>query len=271
VDERGQINHELTHQKDEKSMNFAMSPTFPQSTFLEFGRLAGTFFPPVLSDENFNDPCQKLSHFQRAWLAVRYRHRACSDQNEAFKNLFSKTMANDLWREWLEGEEHNYELEQSVYNFFMNALSVFESLGFCLYFLGAMIAPKNFPNVINAKLISLKATHTAFFAAFPHASMTAHLMALSKDPDFVRIDAIRNILAHRLSGRRNVRSYGAIHPDGTYTETREELWNIPGLNEKLIFNEELLQRHFDDLNRLLTTLISASLEFVKSEMSAVGE
>lgn len=251
-------------------MNFAMSPTFPQSTFQEFGSLAGTFFPPVLSDENFNNPCQKRVHFQRAWLAVRYRHRACSDQNETFKILFTNAMDNELWREWSEGEEHNYELEQSVYTFFMNALSVFESLGFCLYFVGATIAPKNFPNVRNTKLISLKATRTAFNAAFPHATMTAHLMELSKDPDFIRIDVIRNILAHRLSGRRNVRSYGATHPDGTYTGTRKELWNIPGLNEELIFNEELLQRHFDDLNRLLTALILASLEFVKSEMRAGG-
>ena len=252
-------------------MNFAMSPTFPQSAFQEFGKLAGTFFPPVLSDENLNDPCHKLTHFQRAWLAVRYRHRACSEQNEAFKILFTNAMASDLWREWSEGEEHQYKLEQCFYHFFMNALSVLESLGFCLYFVGALIDPNKFRNVSKPKHITLKATRTAFDAAFPQSSMTAHLMQLSKDPDFIRIDAIRNILAHRLSGRRNIRTSGAIHPDGTYTETREELWYIPGLNEELVFNEELLQRHFDDLNRLLTALILASLEFVKAEKRATDE
>lgn len=139
-------------------MNFAMSPTFPQSTFQEFGKLASSLFPPILSDENLNDPCQKLLHFQRAWLAVRYRQRACSEQNEAFKLLFTDAMASDLWREWSEGEEHHYELEQCLYNFFMDALSVFESLGFCQYFVGAMIDPKNFPNVSNPKYITLKVT-----------------------------------------------------------------------------------------------------------------
>jgi|SRR3990172_4008409 len=252
-------------------MNFAMSPTFPQNTFEEFGKLARTFFPPVLSDENQNDPCQKLSHFQGAWRAVCYRHRACSEQNEAFKILFANAMDSELFREWSEDEEHHYKLGQCLYNFFMNALSVFESLGFCLYFVGAMIDSNNFTDVSNPKHIKLNTTRTAFEAAFPRASMTTHLIELSKNPDFIRIDTIRNILAHRLIGRRNIRSSGTTHLDGTRTEAREEVLYIPGLNEELAFNEKLLQRNYDDLNRLLTALISASLEFVQSEMRAPGE
>ncbi|HLB01200.1 MAG TPA: hypothetical protein VJO14_07415, partial [Bacteroidota bacterium] len=67
------------------------------------------------------------------------------------------------------------------------------------------------------------------------------------------------------------RSSGTTHLDGTRTEAREEVLYIPGLNEELAFNEKLLQRNYDDLNRLLTALISASLEFVQSEMRAPGE
>ena len=112
------------------------------------------------------------------------------------KSPFTNAMASDLWREWSEGEEHQYKLEQCFYHFFMNALSVLESLRFCLYFVGALIDPNKFRNVSKPKHITLKATRTAFDAAFPQSSMTAHLMQLSKDPDFIRIDAIRNILAH---------------------------------------------------------------------------
>ena len=65
-------------------MNFSVPPTFPQDTFQEFGKLASKFFPAVLSDENRDDPFQKQQHFERAWLAVRYRYRASSEQNEAF-------------------------------------------------------------------------------------------------------------------------------------------------------------------------------------------
>lgn len=249
-------------------MNFSMPSTFPQDSFQEFGELASKFFPSILSDENLEDSFQKLWHFQRAWLAVRYRYRACSEHNEAFKTLFVNARASDLWREWSEGEEHHYKLEQCLYHFFMNALSIFESLGFCLYFVGGMVGPKHFANVCNPKHITLKATRSAFEVAFPYASITNHLRQLLKYPEFSKIELIRNILAHRLSGRRNVRSPGIIDSDGTYTQTREEIWHIPGLNEELVFDEELIQHHFNEVTRLLTMLISASLDFVKEKKTA---
>jgi hypothetical protein len=78
-------------------------------------KLASSFFPEVLS-ENFGDPSEKHEHFQRAWLAVCYRYRACSEYNAAFKTLL--TNASDLWREWTADEEQNYEVEQCLYHFF---------------------------------------------------------------------------------------------------------------------------------------------------------
>lgn len=255
----------LSHRKDGESMNFVMPSTFPEDAFKEFGKLARGFFPPILSDQNLEDSDQKLGHFQGAWLAVHYRYRACSELNEAFKTLFSNAMASDLWREWSEGEEHHYQLEQCIYHFFMNALSVFESLAFCLYFVGGMISKKHFTQIKNPRNITLKATISAFEDAFPQLSLTGHLRELSEDTDFGKVDEIRNILAHRLIGRRNVRSYGTTDSNGKYTQTREEVWHIPGSTEELVFDEELIQRHFDEVTRMSTTLISASIEFVKSE------
>lgn len=240
-------------------MNFSMPSTFPQDTFQEFRKLASKFF----SDENLCDPFQKQRHFELAWFAVRYRYRACSEHNEAFKALLDN--ATDLWREWGADEEQNYRLEQCLYHFFMNCLSVFDSLVFCLYFVGGMVDPKHFAHVSNPKSITLKTTTTAFMAAFPHASINNHLRELSKDSEFSKIEATRNILAHRLTGRRNVHSCGTTDSGGTYTQTREEIWYIPGSNEELAFDENLIQRHFEEVTRLLTTLISASLEFVQSE------
>lgn len=251
---------------ESESMNFIMPLTFPEDAFKEFGKLAGLFFSPILSDQNFEDSHEKLGHFRGAWLAVHYRYRACWELNEAFKTLFLNAMANDLWREWSEGEEHNYQLEQCIYHFFMNALSVFESLAFCLYFVGGIINKIYFNLIKNPRNITLKTTISAFEAAFPQLSLTDHLRNLSKDTGFGKIDEIRNILAHRLIGRRNVHlSNGISDSSGKYTQTREEIWHIPGLTGKLVFDEELIQRHFDEVNRILTTLISASLAFVKSE------
>lgn len=255
-------------------MNLSMPSTFPHDIFQEFAKFAGNFFPDILSDENLCDPFQKRQHFERALLAVCYRYRACSEYNIAFKALFSNT--SDLWREWGADEEQNYKVEQCLYHFFMNGLSVFESLGFCLYFVGSMIDPKHFPEVSSPRRIKLETTVSKFEAGFPNALITNNLRELLKNSMFTEIRAIRNILAHRLSGRRNIRSYGNIDSDGTYTHTRKEVWHIPVSNEELVFkelvfDEELIQRYFDEVTRLLTTLISASLEFVKSQKRVIRE
>src|SRR5438445_592224 len=48
------------------------------------------------------------------------------------------------------------------------------------------------------------------------------------------------------------------------TQTREEFWRVLGSDEALLYDEGLIQRPFDEVTHLLTTLIAASLEFVKS-------
>ncbi len=246
-------------------MNFDLPAGFPRNEFQEFGKLAASLFPSALSDEDLDDSLQRRLHFQGSWLAVCYRYRACVEQNAAFKTAFDKAMSSDLWCEWSVDEDHNYELEQCLYSFFMNALSVLESFGFGLYFIGATIDAQNFLKISKPKTITLETTHTAFKAAFPNSSVTAYLTTMAQDPGFTRIHTIRNLLAHRLTGRRNIRSVGSIHPGGTYTERREDLWYIPGLNEEVYFDKQLMQRHLDDVTRLLTALTSASLEFVKSQ------
>jgi hypothetical protein len=241
-----------------------MPPTFPQEAFQKFAQSASKFFPRFMSDEYLDDPLQKRQHFDLAWVAVRYRYRACSEYNEAFKTLFVNAKANDLWREWGDDEEINYKLEQNVYQFFMSGLSVFDSLGFCLYFIGSGVSSAHFP-IVEKKTpwsITLDTTREAFTTAFPQESITNYLIELSKDKGFKNIKDIRNILSHRVIARRHVREYGSTHSDGTYTHTREEVLYVPDSKAALPFDEELIQRNFNEITRLLTTLISASLEFV---------
>ncbi|MGA2224852.1 MAG: hypothetical protein ABSH41_10460 [Syntrophobacteraceae bacterium] len=240
--------------------HISMPPTFPQDEFQKFLQSASKFFPPFMSNDDLNDPLRKLLHIDWAWQAVRYRYRSCWEYNEAFKALFAN--ASDLWREWGVDEELNYKIEQCVYHFFMSGLSIFESLGFCLYFIGSGVSSAHFPKVNKPRLITLEATKDAFTIACPKDSISDYLAELLEDKEFKNIDGLRNILAHRLSGRRNIREYGSTQPDGTYTHTREEVWYIPDSEAELIFDEELLQRPFDEITRLLKALISASLEFV---------
>jgi len=246
-------------------MFIALPPSFPKDKFQEFGLLAAQFFPKLLSDGFLSDPLQSRIHLDRSWMAVAYRYRECAEHNEEFKALLRG--ANELWKEWGADEEQNYKLEKCIYGFFTNGLSIFESLGYCLYFVGAALQTVDFPHVQQPKKITLDKTAKAFQAAFPGLLITSRLAALPQEPEFKRLDTVRNILAHRLSGRRNVRGESIHHSDGTFTHTREEVWHIPGSSDELIFDEEMIQRCLDGITGLLTSLVEASIEFARRHVS----
>lgn len=253
-----------------------MPPGFPRDVFVKFLTRASEYFSPILSDEDLNDSLMKRQHFERAWFGVLYRYRACADCNEDFKTFLdkeaehiedSKSLLDNesaLRREWLLDEEQNFMLENCLFNFFMSGLSVFESLGFCLYFLGSAIRPDCFQHIANSRKITVDETASAFREAFPEATITHLLGELSQDFEFNILSDLRNILAHRLSGRRNVRSHSTIHPDGNYTENRIEFWYLPGSNVSWIFDEELIERHLGEITSLFTLLASACLEFAEN-------
>lgn len=52
-----------------------MPAGFPQEVLVNFLTRASAYFPPILSDEDLNDPLMKRQHFERAWFAVLYRYR----------------------------------------------------------------------------------------------------------------------------------------------------------------------------------------------------
>ena len=246
-----------------------MPPAFPLDDFRAFGIAAGAFLPRLLSDEDLNDPLAKRRHFDWAWQAVRYRYRSCAESGEEFKGLLANPSQS-----WVAGwgdEELTYRLERCIYIFFMSGLSVFESFGFCLYFLGGALQVGDFPHIATPKKITLATTSKAFTAAFPTAAITTCLAALLKKPEFGKIDAIRNLLAHRLSGRHSVQGETRIHTDGTHTHTQEETWHIPGLRQKLKFGDDMLERHLDEITGMLSTLTTEAREFAESKKPAPGQ
>jgi hypothetical protein len=243
-------------------MDITMPGAFP-AEFREFGLATRPFFPKCLSDEDLNDPLKRRLHFDWSWQAVRYRYRLCTECNEEFK---------DLWKVECENQELTYKLERCIYMFFMGGLSVFDSFAFCLYFLGHALQPSAFPDVANPRNITRKTTSRAFNAAFPQAEIAGLLAGLPDDAGFSIIYEVRNVLAHRLSGRPSVRSASTRHADGTSTtDWHEETWDVPGAPERLTFNEELLQRHLDGITRLLTALATAAREFAKSNQLAKAQ
>lgn len=244
-------------------MNLAMPVTFPIDEFRAFGVAANTFLPKLLSDEDLNDPLARKRHFDLAWQAVRYRYRGCSESNEEFRTLLANP--SELWRAGWDDEELMYKLERCIYVFFMSGLSVFESLGFCLYFLGGALRPSDFPHIANPKKINLTVTSEAFTAAFPDATISSSLAELLRKLEFVTVHEIRNLLAHRLSGRRSV----CTSSDGRGYK-RKEGWHIPGSSEEQEFDRDMLQRHMSEITAMLTVLTAAAREFAESQSPARG-
>ena len=243
-------------------MNFVIPEQFPQYAFQDFGKLASELFPGILSEEAATDPLQRQHQFLKSWVAVRYRYRACSEANEEFKSLFAN--ATELFREWNFDEEYWYKIERCLYTFFMNAVSVFESFGYCLYFVGNALNPQAFVHVAQPKKITLRTTSEAFCAAFPHSAISDRLATLRNDSEFCKVDSVRNILAHRISGMRSVRSYSVLELDGTFTGSREDVLHLHGADE-LQYDEELIQRHLNGLTAKLTVLVEAALELLQPE------
>jgi hypothetical protein len=244
-------------------MNFTMPSTFPTSEFQAFGIAASNFFPALLSDEVLYDPQEKRRHFDLSWQAVRYRYRACCECNDEFKALLDNP--SEEWQAGWGDEELTYRLERCIYIFFMGALSVFDSFALCLYFLGNAIQPAAFSDVSNPRKITRASTQRAMNVAFPKDAITGLLVGLSQDMRFSTKDAFRNLLAHRLSGRRSVRSSGTLNTDGTYTtDFHEETWQIPGATGKLVFDKDMLERQLADVADILSALATAARAFAES-------
>ena len=238
-------------------MNLTMPTTFPLEDFLAFGKLASGFFHPLLSQENFNDPLEQQHHFSMAWLAVQYRYRTCWESNEDYRAIIAN--AGELWKEWASDEEQNYLVETCLFRFYTSALSVFDSFGFCLYFVGNGVDGTHFVSVSEPRKITLNATKNEYSSAFPNTGLSYQLSGLLTDPKFKEISAIRNIVAHRLTGRRTIRTCGG---------KREEHWYVPGVGDTTTFDPDMVQRHFNEVTRLLTTLTSAALEFMRRRIAS---
>jgi hypothetical protein len=208
--------------------DLAIPPSFPETDFRAFGIAASNSFLPITSEENLFDPLERRKHFDWSWQAVRYRYRNCAECNDEFKVLLAKP--SQSWQNGWGDEELLYKLERCIYVFFTSALSIFDSFAFGLYFYGNAIQPATFPLISTPRKIDRKRTGVAFHGAFPNASITRLVLSLQSDPTlttndarFVAIDTVRNLVGHRVSGRRSVREWGTTHEDGTHTSKRERV------------------------------------------------
>ena len=240
-----------------RGIAIVMPPGFPEAEFRAFGIAADPFFPKLPSKKALNDPLEKHRQFDCSWEAVRYRYRTCAECSDEFKAVLASPSDSGVagWGD----EEMTYRLERCIYTFFVSGLSVIESFGFCLYFLGNALRPNDFPHVSKPPKITLETTCKAFAAAFPTAAMATRLAALLQKPEFKKITAFRNILAHRVSGRLRVR----VSVTGQ-TYVQQESWHVPGSTGTLAFGEEMLHGLLDEIAGMVTPLVTAAREFAEN-------
>ena len=238
-----------------------MPASFPMDEFRAFGLATREHFPATLSNEDMNDPLHRRTNFDCAWQAVRYRYRGAAEASDELRELLANPSA--LWLAAFGDVDFNYKLERCIYVFFLSAFSVFDSFAYCLYFLGHSLQPAAFPSVATPHQITQKRTAQSFKTTFPNEAITLALAGLAVDERFGQLDELRNILAHRLSGRRSIRASSTLEPDGTQTNWHEERWHIPGASESPTFDQEMLQRHLDNVAAMLRPLIATAWEFAE--------
>ena len=239
-----------------------MPAAFPSRTFRAFGIASARFFPRVLSDEYLSDPVHRTTQHQWSWQAVRYRYRTCSETADEFQVLVAS--GDEGWRVGMaQNEELTYKLERCIYIFFLNALSIFESFAFCLYFVGSGVRPSAFPLVRNPRRITIKLTAEVYEKEFPKAAISDELKQFLSSAEFRRIDVIRNLLAHRVSGRKSVQGWSTVSGQTILEHRREESWHIPGCPEKLQFSGDMLHAELRQLTVKLRSLVTAANQFAR--------
>jgi hypothetical protein len=152
-------------------LNLRMPESFPHEEFIEFWKQAGMVHLPYLVDVTgkkvslepklIRDDPRLAGPIESAWNAVRYRYRACAECNEEFKGILGEnsTTSRESAIDGVRGES-SYRLERCLYNFFVNSISVFDSFGFCLYYVGRERQRDAFRHASQPRKISLRETNS---------------------------------------------------------------------------------------------------------------
>jgi hypothetical protein len=153
--------------------------------------------------------------------AVAYRFAAADESHERF--VVAITGA-DAFR--LNGPR--YTQEESLFTFFVNALSTLECLHFALYNLGACVKPGAFPAETRDDLrgVSIKETTRRFKMAYSGTPFTKTLLALRDSTELKALIGYRDFLTHRgVPPRRH--DLGYVPPGGVVDMSSARSVTIP--------------------------------------------
>lgn len=186
--------------------------------------------------------------FAAAWNAVSYRYLAMTEDEKSFTALVTKTAPEP---------EIRYEQERSLFGFFSNGFSVFESTFYGLFALGALLSPPHFPIVSpkEQQRISPQSTMAAFKAAFTNDAINSAISALTNSADYIEWREIRNILTHRAAPGRTF----FVGIGGASDEPLPDQWKVKGI----ALDKNMAVSRRGKLADLLNRFLDGSQEFVE--------
>jgi len=143
-------------------------------------------------------PEATYDQYKGAWNALSYRFLSCEEHNKAFIKSIKRAGNSPPSSE-------RYIQEKELFNFFVNGLSVIESLFYGLFAIASMIDSANFPIKTKKDMRAITPEETArkFEKLFPMESISDVLKKVNGSKKFIEWKTIRNILAHRSSPRRS--------------------------------------------------------------------
>lgn len=130
--------------------------------------------------------------FVLAWNAVAYRHQACSEYDEAFRDLFDRLGSNA-------GGLDRYRQQRDLYGCVVNACSVVESFYYAAHAVGALVDATAFPigTPQAQRNIDPELTARRYRLKYAGDIFTTVLDAVIADPPWAELNLLRNVLIHR--------------------------------------------------------------------------
>lgn len=191
---------------------------------------------------------QLYEHFSAAWNAVAYRFLGTVDAGAEFQSLLKFHGASPPPLE-------RYLQERALFDFFSSGFSVFESLFYALFAIGALLEPDGFPLATSKdeQRISPSSTAAAYKKAFMGDAFIDVFDEIFQDLAYKDWREVRNILTHRTApGRRMYVSIG--DDDAPSTE-----WKL----KNIVLDQLLVQERRASLSAITRKLLTSSEAFLK--------
>ena len=191
-----------------------------------------------------------MNEFAGAWNAISYRYVAFVECDEAFRNSLA---AHGTAPPALE----RYNQERDLFGFFSNGFSTFESFFYAAFAMLCLLKPNDFQIGTPQQQRNVTGTNTvsAYRRAFTPNSIIEALETLLKDPTYVELREIRNILSHRSAPGRTIHvAFG--------DEPAPDQWKIANI----VLNERTTFTRRQGVAVTLTKAITALLQFAEQQL-----